>query len=245
MKHLILSAAISFLIVNNMYAQDECKVAMQSLQGKYEGGCKDGKANGEGKAEGVDTYKGSFKNGFPEGAGEYTWANKDKYNGNFRKGQLEGKGEMHYATKSGRDSVVTGFWKKNAYVGIYEKPWVVNDKTSKANKVDINIAKRGTSAGSITINSSQLSGGSGVVSTAPGANNSAMAGAVPIPVITEISVLAGQYNVKTSSNLTKTSVTRLQQMIFPFRARFTYSNGEFVDITFNEQADYAVDISFL
>ncbi len=232
MKQLIFSAVISFLIINNIHAQDACKVSMDALQGKYEGGCKDGKANGEGSAEGVDKYKGNFKNGYPEGEGEYIWANHDKYKGNFKKGQLDGKGEMHYATKSGRDSIVTGFWKKNLYVGLFEKAFVVNDKTSKANRVDISIIKKGGNSGSLTITSSQLSG-----------NNSSSY--TVIPVITDIAVLAGQYNLTTNNSLQKTAVARVQQMIFPFRARFSFSNGESVDITFNEQADYAIDISFL
>lgn len=230
MKQLILSTAISFLILNNTHAQDACKVSLQALAGKYEGGCKDGKASGEGKAEGVDRYQGNFKNGFPDGEGDYTWANKDHYVGSFRKGQLEGKGEMHYATRSGRDSVVAGFWKKNKYVGIYENPYVVRDRTSKVNKVDVQIIQRAKGGGSININSSQLTGA---------------AGATPIiPLVTDITVLAGQYVNKNIQSMSKSGIARITQLIFPFRARFQFSNGEMVEILFNEDVDYEVTIAF-
>jgi hypothetical protein len=225
MKHLIMAGTISFLIINNMYAQDACKVSMQALQGKYEGECKDGKANGNGKAEGVDSYTGMFKNGFPEGNGEYNWANKDKYIGNFRKGQLEGKGEMHYATKNGKDSIVVGFWKKNKYIGIYEHPYVVRDRTGKVNKVDVQVIQGRKSGGSINITStSQIGVG---------------------PVLTEITVLGGQYINKNVQSMANSGIARITQIIFPFRARFNFNNGEMVEILFNEDVDYEVTIAFL
>jgi hypothetical protein len=224
MKHFIIYAAISFLIINKIHAQD-CKVSMQALQGKYEGNCKEGKASGEGKAEGVDQYAGYFKNGFPDGVGEYTWANKDKYIGNFRKGLLEGKGEMHYATTNGKDSVVSGYWKKNKYVGIYENPYDVRDRTGKVNKVDVQIIQRRKSGGSINITStSQLGAG---------------------PVLTDIVVLGGQYVNKNVQSMANSGIARITQLIFPFRARFNFSNGEMTEILFNEDADYEVTISFL
>ena len=224
MKQLILSAAISFLILNNIHAQDACKVSMKALEGKYEGGCKDGKASGEGKAEGVDRYSGNFKNGFPDGAGEYTWANKDRYVGNFRKGQLEGKGEMYYATKSGRDSLVTGYWKKNKYVGIYEEPYEVRDRTSRVGKVEIQLVKRAKGTGSINLTSTSQLGAA--------------------PVVTEIMVLGGQYLNKNVQSMGNSGVARITQLIFPFRARFNFSNGEMVEILFNEEVDYEVNVNF-
>ena len=225
MKQLILSTAISFLIINNIHAQETCKVSMAALQGKYEGACKDGKASGEGKAEGVDKYSGNFKNGFPEGAGEYNWANNDKYVGNFRKGQLDGKGEMHYATKAGKDSVVSGFWKKNKYVGIYEHPYDVRDRTSRVNKVDVQVIQRRETGGGINITSNSQTGAG--------------------PVLNDIVVLGGQYVNKNVQSMANSGIARITQLIFPFRARFNFSNGEVVEILFNEVADYEVNINFL
>ncbi|RYZ96108.1 MAG: hypothetical protein EOP47_24525 [Sphingobacteriaceae bacterium] len=233
MKQLITFSIFSFLLVNTTKSQDACKVAVDALQGTYTGGCKDGKADGQGSAVGTDAYTGQFKNGYPEGEGTYTWANKDAYKGNFKKGNMEGKGEMTYSTKTGIDSIVKGFWKKNKYVGAYEKPFIINDRSGKVNKVDVMIVRKGDKSGSINVNSSQLQSVSNF-------NASPL-----IPVINDVQVVTGQYISKTISTISKNTVLRLQQMIFPFRARFLYSNGEVVDITFNEQADYEVTISLL
>lgn len=208
-----------------MYAQETCKVSMQAIQGKYEGECKDGKANGEGKAEGVDKYSGSFKNGYPEGMGEYKWVNGDKYVGNFRKGQLDGKGEMNYATKAGKDSVVSGFWKKNRYVGIYEHPYDVRDRTSRVNKVEVQVVQRKKTGGTINITSNSQTGIG--------------------PIVTDIVVLGGQYVNKNIQSMANSGIARISQLIFPFRARFNFSNGEMAEILFNEEADYEVTITFL
>jgi len=40
-----------------------------ALQGTYDGGCKNGMAQGKGTARGTDTYMGFFKNGLPNGKG--------------------------------------------------------------------------------------------------------------------------------------------------------------------------------
>ena len=85
---------------NYLYAQDaDCKVLLDSLKGTYTGECKNGKANGTGKAVGINTYDGEFKNGLPEGKGKYTWSNGDYYFGSWKKGQKDGKGELHHFEK--------------------------------------------------------------------------------------------------------------------------------------------------
>lgn len=220
------------LSISSVYAQETCKIQVDELKGSYTGDCKDGKANGQGKATGTDTYEGSFKNGYPDGYGTYTWANKDVYSGNFKKGAMDGQGTMRYFGRQTADSVLVGFWKKNKYIGQYEKPFVVNDRTSKVNKVEVMLIRRDEKSGSININSEQLKGQS--------------FSAMPvIPTVTDISVVSGQFISKNSSTLTASSVTRIQQIIFPFRARISFSNGEMVEITFNEKADYDVNIAFL
>ena len=61
-------------IAGNPLAQP-CKVTPDSLQGTYNGSCKEGFANGKGAATGVDSYTGQFKDGFPDGTGKYSWKN--------------------------------------------------------------------------------------------------------------------------------------------------------------------------
>ena len=88
---------------------------MESIAGKYEGGCKKGKANGVGKAVGTDTYEGEFKKGYPHGHGTYTWANGDVYTGEFKNGKKDGAGEL---TIKDKDEVIKGYWKDDEYIGV-------------------------------------------------------------------------------------------------------------------------------
>ncbi|RYZ94069.1 MAG: hypothetical protein EOP47_28575 [Sphingobacteriaceae bacterium] len=239
MKQIPLVLLMTFFLLNNMHAQESCKVSGDALQGSYTGDCKDGRANGKGKATGTDSFEGEFKNGYPDGEGVYTWSNKDVYKGTFKKGILEGKGEIRYFTKNGKDSVLTGFWKKNKYFGQFERPYIINDKTSKTNRVEVSLVKKGDNTGSLTITSSQLSESSNQLTDGASQRNTL------IPSLTDITVIAGEFVTQSVNNLAKSSVAKVQQMKFPFRARLSFSNGETVEITFNERADYDVAIAFL
>jgi hypothetical protein len=94
----------------------DCRVMVPALQGTYEGGCKNGMAQGKGTARGTDTYIGSFKNGLPNGNGIYTWASGSIYNGEWNMGLRDGEGTFT-GTVGGRDSVMTGIWEKDNYAG--------------------------------------------------------------------------------------------------------------------------------
>ena len=67
---------------------------------QWDGGCKNGKAHGMGKAikfvngELESTYEGEYKNGVREGHGKFTHSDGSVLEGNFIKGQLVGKGSM-------------------------------------------------------------------------------------------------------------------------------------------------------
>ena len=121
-----------------LYAQDkgDCEVRLESLKGKYEGDCKKGLADGMGKATGIDTYEGEFRKGLPDGKGTYTWSNGDVFEGTFKKGLKEGDGKLTYnRSRIGDDSIRTGFWKKDVYLGLYEHPYKVLGKTSPVNRI--------------------------------------------------------------------------------------------------------------
>jgi hypothetical protein len=223
MKQISIIILISFLIFNNSYAQDNCQVALETIKGTYTGPCLNGKANGSGRAIGTDTYEGEFVNGLPEGKGMYTWKDGHYYIGQFKKGKMEGAGEMFYESAKGDDSTITGFWKKDKYVGLYEKAYIIHASTTRINKLECRASKKVT-AGSINITTGGVSF---------------------IPSISDIAVITGQYLNKTTSNLSNGVIVRLQQMIFPFRAIFYLNNGEYFEIQFNEEADYEVSLSVM
>jgi hypothetical protein len=101
------------IIGSNLYAQtSDCKVNNSSISGSYTGGCKNGLASGKGVAQGIDRYEGQFEKGLPSGRGTYKWANGIYYEGQWKNGMREGEGKMVYP-----DSLISGFWKEDKYVG--------------------------------------------------------------------------------------------------------------------------------
>jgi hypothetical protein len=114
-KFLILLLVLPTSILSAQENRD-CRVMVPALQGTYEGGCKNGMAQGKGTARGTDTYMGFFKNGLPNGKGIYTWASGSIYNGEWNMGLREGEGTFT-GTVGGRDSVMTGIWEKDSYAG--------------------------------------------------------------------------------------------------------------------------------
>ncbi len=98
------------------WSQNNCKVLKPGIDSIYAGDCKQGLANGQGVASGIDWYNGEFKKGLPEGTGTYIWNNGDKYEGEWKKGLREGSGK--FTTKyHGRDSIVSGTWQSDKFIG--------------------------------------------------------------------------------------------------------------------------------
>ncbi len=114
MKTFFFIAAIFLCSLISLNAQDSshCQVLVPALQGDYEGGCKNGLAQGQGMARGQNSYTGSFKKGYPHGEGTYTWANGDVYKGEFVLGKREGDGRFTHM-----DSTIEGIWKNDVYDG--------------------------------------------------------------------------------------------------------------------------------
>ncbi len=95
-------------------AQSKCMVLDPELQKSYAGGCKDGKAEGQGKAEGSAVYSGEFHEGRKHGRGVKTWPwGGDRYEGEFANDRRNGYGL--YVWASG-DSYA-GPWKDDAVAG--------------------------------------------------------------------------------------------------------------------------------
>ena len=96
------------------------------IAGKYMGKCKNGLANGKGKAVGQDTYIGQFSKGLPQGVGTYIWASGDTYYGDWVQGLRQGEGTLKFKS-DGKDSILSGVWEKDEYKGpIPPKPHVIN-----------------------------------------------------------------------------------------------------------------------
>ncbi|NOQ27177.1 MAG: hypothetical protein GQ564_17590 [Bacteroidales bacterium] len=98
-----------------------CKVLLESISGEYTGECKDGLANGEGIASGIDVYEGKFKKGLPHGIGKYTWEDNCYYYGNWKGGKKSGIGSLY---EDHTQKITKGLWKNDVFFNeIVEPPY--------------------------------------------------------------------------------------------------------------------------
>ncbi len=107
------------LIFTKNYSQEKnenCKVLMSTISQNYTGECYNGLANGKGKAIGIDTFVGYFKDGLPNGKGKYTFQNGSLFEGNWNMGKKEGEGKFTFFI-SKRKMVQKGFWLNDEYFG--------------------------------------------------------------------------------------------------------------------------------
>ena len=148
--------------LNSAYGQKKaCLVDMESIKGTYTGGCKKGLADGYGKAVGLDTYEGEFKKGLPHGEGIYTWRSGKKFEGKFQNGRMHGKGAVTQNI-NGADSLTTGFWRQDAYVGMEFLPDVgivsrrnvdriaISQEPGNGGRIRIRFIRMGVKNGAIT-----------------------------------------------------------------------------------------------
>ena len=220
-----------FLFINVLFLSlhafsQNCTVVPDALKGTYVGDCKKDKADGTGTATGIDSYTGDFKNGYPDGKGKYTWKSGEWYDGSWKKGNREGQGTMHYITSSAKDSTVTGFWKKDKYFGLHEKPYIIYSKTPDITTADVTFNKGNSN--DIEFSISSIRGG--------------MEGKI---TITNIDIISGQYlNRVDNDNMPRTFMSNLKNVQYPFRARFTMGT-DMIDIEFLEKGSYEVEIKIL
>ena len=194
-----------------------CTVRVDSLQGKYSGECKKGKADGMGTAIGVDTFTGSFKNGFPDGAGKYTWHNGDWYNGQWKNGVFEGRGTLYKKDALHPDSliIISGYWKKGQYTGAYEKPYTITALTNNFN--DINFRKLNNTKTEFSIIVKSITSGASTLGDVH----------LPKPRLTGIQPLLGRFEQQVSdesSSLMHNQYT-FRKVSFPFHAIFSFETA--------------------
>lgn len=216
------------MTVCRIHAQEaDCKVLPDSLKGTYTGECKNGKANGTGKAVGVHTYDGEFKNGLPEGNGKYTWPNGDYYYGGWKKGLKDGKGQLHHFD-NGVEKLTTGYWKKGNYRGEYENPYLITNVTQDIGRVDV--AKITDTDASITVTVEDLKGGGN-----PGSSHQGTT------IMTSHQITRGQYVSKSNNVLTNKEITIFRGVIFPFRIMMNFGNS-IVEMEFFEKGSWNVTV---
>lgn len=79
--------------------QTVCRVLDPELAGIYQGGCKDGLAEGYGEAKGSAEYRGDFRAGRKHGKGVKTWPSGDRYDGEFSEDRKEGAGTYTWSVR--------------------------------------------------------------------------------------------------------------------------------------------------
>ncbi len=226
MKQVLLTLLL-VAIINVVSAQEaDCKVLVDSLKGTYTGECKSGKANGKGKAVGINSYDGEFKNGLPEGQGKYTWSSGNYYYGSWKKGLKDGKGELHQF-ENGKETRVTGYWKKDNYRGEYENPYVITNVTSEIGRVQV--AKMSSSEATVIVTVESL------ISNQSTSSSPLQTGTV----MTSHQVTRGSYISKSNSALTNKEVTTFRGVVFPFRCIFNFGNS-IIEIEFFEKGAWDV-----
>ena len=222
--------AISLVLCSSFLFSQECSVEKGSLKGTYTGDCKNGKANGKGKATGTDSYEGDFKSGLPEGQGTYTWANGSRYTGKFVKGLKEGKGALIYKRANASDSLVEGFWLKDEYAGKNEKPYKIYFTSKSMTQAEVEFKK--DSFKQITFNITNTSGAGVELSGEPGSRMT----------VDDVHMVKGSYGrMRTNDDHAKKSETVLNDIVFPARMKVTIGTEQ-IEIEFYEEGSYVVSV---
>lgn len=212
-----------------IYSQN-CIVDNLLLQGTYKGGCKNGKANGNGKATGTDFYEGNFVMGFPHGQGTYRWQNGNIYTGWFVNGLKDGEGKLVYKSSGGKDSIITGLWKKDLYAGPVEKIYRLIFKSKLV--TDIETEFKNDSANKITFFITNTSGGAKLVD----------GDELPRLKVDEVVALKGSYGrLYLNDNHVKKTESLIEEVGFPFRMRALIGTEE-VEMEFLQPGSYIINL---
>jgi hypothetical protein len=124
----ILAVAALVIVLSPAFAQSPqgCLVYDSEINKNYQGGCKDGKAEGFGTARGSATYVGEFKEGRKNGKGVQAWESGNRYEGEFFQDLRHGKGIFTFGEKSiWAGQRYEGDFFEDAFngLGVYTWPW--------------------------------------------------------------------------------------------------------------------------
>ena len=122
---LLVGLALALLFAPGAGAQPACRVLDPELAGFYQGGCRDGLAEGYGEAKGTAEYRGDFHAGRKQGRGVKTWPSGDRYEGEFVADRKEGIGTYTWSPNgpAAGQSYSGGYVndRRNGY-GVYQWP---------------------------------------------------------------------------------------------------------------------------
>ena len=132
-----------------------------------------------------------------------------------------------------KDSTQNGFWKNDKYIGLYESPYKVVNKTFMVSSLSVTYDNPNTSNNNtIELNVESVSGG----------NYSVLQGEIPKPVLKESIFHKGSYLQMISvTNEQKINTYIFQNTTYPADVIFKINNEE-VEVLFNEVKNYKVNI---
>jgi hypothetical protein len=219
----------------NSFSQDAnaCKVSLPNLRGIYKGECKNGLAEGNGEAQGVHRYTGTFKNGLPNGKGIYYSSETVYYSGVFQNGLKEGKGEMHYLKTGAPDSVVKGYWSGDIFRGKRYDTYKV-DGSFNFDRFDV--AASPESGNTLTIDISSTTGSPNGITSLSGSSGAVLTVRELIPLNNVL--------IRKVANFSQGIKTTATFHINEFPARFSciISDGQKFDIELYKAANWSIRI---
>jgi hypothetical protein len=227
---------LSFLLFFALFflqAKTQCTVSIAALVGQYTGDCKNGKANGYGKATGEDSYEGNFKNGVPDGEGKYTWKDGRVYIGNWIKGVQDGKGILLIKKETKEDTLMQGFWKKGEYVGKTAAGFIIHTRTKQI--TNISVRKVNKLVNEIYLTLESVSG-----NEVNGFNVSQTM--IDKPTISSMQMAYGDFAKRTvEDQLLKKTAYRFEGVTYPFRTIINIGT-EMFEIEIFEPANWLIEV---
>ena len=140
----------------------------------------------------------------------------------------EGKGQLH-RFENGKESLITGYWKKGNYRGEYENPYVINNVTTDIGRVEVNKLNDREFTLTVTVeslvNKTTLTSGTFQTST----------------TMTGVQVTRGSFVSKSTNALTNKEVTTFRGVVFPFRVMMNFGNS-MIDIEIFDQGAWDMRI---